>query len=210
MSVADIRRSYDWSELHENSMADTPIAQLDVWVSDAIKAGVIDPTAMTLATVDENARPTARIVLLKSYDERGLVFFTNYTSRKGEQLSRNPNACLSFYWPGMERQIRIEGVVTKTSDAESDDYFDSRPLASRLSAWASPQSRPMARDELEARMAECTKSLGEHPRRPPFWGGYRLTPRYAEFWQGRASRLHDRLIYQPDGAGKWIRTRLAP
>lgn len=210
MSVADIRRSYDWSELHENSMADSPIAQLDVWINDAIKARAIDPTAMTLATVDAYGRPSARIVLLKSYDDDGLVFFTNYMSRKGHELAENPNASLLFYWPGLERQIRAEGRIEKTSDSESDDYFLSRPLASRISAWASPQSEAISREDLDARMAHYQDKFGENPERPPFWGGYRLSPVYFEFWQGRANRLHDRLTYTLDSAKRWTRSRLAP
>lgn len=210
MSVADIRRSYDWSELHENTMADTPAVQIDAWINDAINAGAIDPTAMTLATVGSDGRPSARIVLLKSHDQKGLVFFTNYTSRKGDELAEHPGACLLFYWPGLERQIRVEGQVSKIPGSESDDYYHSRPLASRLSAWASPQSQPITRDDLEARMAHYQNTLGEHPSRPPFWGGYRLKPDYVEFWQGRACRLHDRLIYTLASNGTWTRTRLAP
>lgn len=210
MPVADIRRSYDWSELHEHTMADSPFVQLDVWLNDAIKAAAIDPTAMTLATVDKDGHPSARIVLLKSVDENGLVFFTNYNSRKGHDLTDNPNACLLFYWPGLERQVRVEGSITKIPGAESDTYYHSRPLASRLSAWASPQSQSISRTDLDARMTQYSESLGEHPERPPFWGGYRLQPAYFEFWQGRASRLHDRLTYTPDGTGQWIRSRIAP
>lgn len=210
MSVADIRRSYDWSELHENTMADSPIDQLDLWVKDAIKARAIDPTAMTLATVDPNGRPSARIVLLKSHDENGLVFFTNYMSRKGQDLAENPNASLLFYWPGLERQIRVEGSIIKAPDSESDAYYQSRPLSSRISAWASPQSQAISRDDLDARMAHYQESLGEHPQRPPFWGGYRLKPVYFEFWQGRANRLHDRLTYTLDSSLHWTRSRLAP
>ena len=210
MPVADIRRSYDWSALHENTMADSPVVQTELWINDAIKAGAIDPTAMTLATVDERGRPSARIVLLKNYDESGLIFFTNYNSRKGLELAVNPNASLLLYWPGLERQIRIEGTITKVPDAESDDYYDRRPLASRISAWASPQSQPISRDDLDASMARHTELLGEHPQRPPFWGGYKLTPVYFEFWQGRASRLHDRLTYKLDSVEQWARRRIAP
>lgn len=210
MSVADIRRSYDWSELHESSMAESPIAQLDAWINDAITAGAIDPTATTLSTVDANNRPSARIVLLKDYNEDGLVFFTNYLSRKGHDLDANPNASLLFYWPGLERQIRVEGPVVKALDSESDAYYRSRPLASRISAWASPQSEAISRDDLDARMARYSESLGESPERPPFWGGYRLKPIYFEFWQGRANRLHDRLAYTLDSSQRWTRSRLAP
>ena len=210
MSVADIRRSYDWSELHEDTMADSPVTQLEIWVNDAIKAGAIDPTAMTLATVDAHGRPSARIVLLKDYGERGLTFYTNYESRKGQDLSQNPDAALLFYWPGLERQIRVEGRVSKTPGTDSDDYFRSRPLGSRISAWASPQSREISRPDLDARMTHCLQSLGDNPSRPPWWGGYTLQPAYFEFWQGRANRLHDRLTYKLDSKGQWARTRLAP
>lgn len=210
MPIADIRRSYDWSALLESTMTDSPVVQTGIWINDALKAGAIDPTAMTLSTVDQNGRPSARIVLLKSYDETGLVFFTNFNSRKGLELATNPNASLLFYWPGLERQIRIEGTITKVSDAESDRYYDSRPLASRISAWASPQSQPISRDDLDASMARYSESLGEQPQRPPFWGGYRLKPVYFEFWQGRASRLHDRLTYTLDSTGHWARSRIAP
>lgn len=210
MTVADIRRSYDWSELHEDTMADDPVAQTGIWIDDAVKAGAIDPTAMTLATVDRDGRPSARIVLLKGCDAKGLVFFTNYDSRKGQDLADNPNASLLFYWPGLERQIRVEGTISKTPGPESDSYYHSRPLASRISAWASPQSQPISRHDLETRMTRYGESCGEHPQRPPFWGGYRLTPAYFEFWQGRASRLHDRLTYTLDSMGQWTRKRLAP
>ncbi|HLR78238.1 MAG TPA: pyridoxamine 5'-phosphate oxidase, partial [Burkholderiaceae bacterium] len=174
------------------------------------KAGAIDPTAMTLATVDAHGRPSARIVLLKDYGERGLTFYTNYESRKGQDLSQNPDAALLFYWPGLERQIRVEGRVSKTPDTDSDDYFRSRPLGSRISAWASPQSREISRPDLDARMTHCLQSLGDNPSRPPWWGGYTLQPAYFEFWQGRANRLHDRLTYKLDSKGQWARTRLAP
>lgn len=210
MSVADIRRSYDWSELQESTMARSPIVQLGLWIDDAVKASAIDPTAMTLATVDAQGRPSARIVLLKGYDENGLVFYTNYQSRKGQDLAANPNAALLFYWPGLERQIRVEGQISKTSAEQSDAYFHSRPLASRISAWASPQSQEISRHDLDARMAQFTKSLGDSPARPPQWGGYTLTPHYFEFWQGRANRLHDRVTYTLDGKGQWLRARLAP
>lgn len=210
MPVADIRRSYDWSELHENTLADSPVVQLGIWINDAVQARAIDPTAMTLATVDKTGHPSARIVLLKHYSEQGLDFFTNFNSRKGQDIANNPNASLLFYWPGLERQIRVEGTISNVPDAESDAYYHSRPLASRISAWASPQSQPISRDDLDARMTKCSESLGEDPQRPPFWGGYRLRPIYFEFWQGRANRLHDRLTYTQGSAGQWTRSRLAP
>lgn len=210
MSVANIRRSYDWSELQEHTMATSPVKQLDQWLSEAIKLNVTDPTAMTLATVDTNGQPSARIVLLKEYSNNGLVFFTNYESRKAVDLNHNTKAAILFYWPGLERQIRVEGSVSKVAEAESDTYFKSRPLASQHSAWASPQSRAISREELEARMEQYSSSLGQNPERPSFWGGYILQPTYFEFWQGRASRLHDRITYTKNSSGDWLRARIAP
>lgn len=210
MSIADIRRSYDKSELREDTLASTPMAQLAIWLSEAIDSDLVDATAMTLATADASGQPSARIVLLKDHNERGLVFFTNYESRKGQDLAGNPRASLLFYWATLERQVRIEGHVAKLSSAESDAYYQSRPLESRVGAWASPQSQVITRPELEARVARYTRSLGDNPSRPEFWGGYRLTPDYAEFWQGRPSRLNDRIVYHPQSNGGWSRSRLAP
>ncbi len=210
MSVANIRRSYDWSELHESNMAAHPIDQLDKWLQDAIRLDVIDPTAMTLATVNANGQPSARIVLLKGLDHKGLVFYTNYMSRKGQDLSNNPQASVLFYWAGIERQIRVEGTITKTSYEQSDKYFHSRPLDSRYGAIASPQSLPISREQLEKRMQETIATSGSQPSRPNFWGGYLLQPQYFEFWQGRKSRLHDRIIYTLTEMGTWQLDRLAP
>ncbi|TAL87951.1 MAG: pyridoxamine 5'-phosphate oxidase [Candidimonas sp.] len=210
MPVADIRQSYEKSVLLEASLAATPLEQFTRWFDEALTAKVLEPNAMTLATCSAKGRPSARTVLLKGYDERGFVFFTNYESRKGQDLADNPNACLLFFWPALERQIRLEGSIEKISGQESDIYFNSRPLGSRIGAWVSPQSQPISRAALEARDAELTKSLGDHPARPPHWGGYRLKPDYVEFWQGRPSRLHDRLAFRLNDQARWVSTRLAP
>jgi pyridoxamine 5'-phosphate oxidase len=210
MSIADIRQSYEKNSLLEANLAATPIEQFNKWFTEALNSNTLEPTAMTLATASATGRPSARTVLLKGFDERGFVFFTNYESRKGRELTANPHASLLFFWPALERQIRLEGAIEKTSDKESDDYFNSRPLGSRIGAWVSPQSRPISREELKKRTTAMTKSLGTEPPRPPHWGGYRLVLSYAEFWQGRPSRLHDRLIFQLDSSHRWTSSRLAP
>ena len=210
MSVADLRQNYEKFELLETALLPTPLEQFGKWFDEALAAKVIEPNAMTLATTTAAGHPSARIVLLKGFDERGLVFFTNYDSRKGQELAENPHASLLFFWPTLERQVRIEGTVDKVTGAESDDYFHSRPLGSRIGAWVSPQSQPISRGELESRTLELTESLGQHPDRPPHWGGYRLVPTRVEFWQGRPSRLHDRLLYNRNADGQWVWTRLAP
>jgi len=210
MSIADLRQVYEKSVLLESSLAASPLQQFSNWFDEAVKAGAVEPNAMTLATADAQGRPSARIVLLKGIDERGLVFFTNYQSRKGGELAAQPYASLLFFWPVLERQVRLEGRVEKVSPQESDRYYESRPLGSRIGAWVSPQSQPISREELEARTTQLTESLGEQPARPPHWGGYRLLPERVEFWQGRPSRLHDRLVYERDGQGHWQVSRLAP
>ncbi len=210
MSLADIRRSYERAELHESTLPASPLIQLQAWLDDAIRAGMLDPTAMTLATSDAQGRPSARTVLLKECDDHGLVFFTNLESRKGRELAANPQACALFFWPGMERQVRVEGKVSPIADAESDAYYRSRPLGSRIGAWASPQSQPISPADLEARVKHFQDTLGEDPARPPYWGGLRLHPTYVEFWQGRPSRLHDRLVYTRTPDGQWSLGRLAP
>lgn len=210
MSVADLRQKYGKFELLESGMSATPVEQFTHWFAEALEAGVPEPNAMTLATVGADMRPAARIVLLKGFDERGFVFYTNYESRKGRELVQHPHASLLFFWQMLERQVRIEGTIEKTSAAESDEYFHSRPLGSRIGAWVSRQSQPVTRQELEARTAELTASLGEKPPRPPHWGGYRLVPDYVEFWQGRPSRLHDRLAYRRQDDGTWALQRLSP
>ncbi|HUH88470.1 MAG TPA: pyridoxamine 5'-phosphate oxidase [Pusillimonas sp.] len=210
MSIADLRQVYDKSVLLESSLAASPLDQFSKWFDEALKADVIEPNAMTLATADAQGRPSARVVLLKGIDKQGLVFFTNYESRKGNELAAQPHASLLFFWPTLQRQVRLEGLVEKVTPSESDQYYNSRPLGSRIGAWASPQSRPTTRDELEARSRELAESMGEQPARPSHWGGYRLLPQRVEFWQGRPSRLHDRLVYQRDEHGTWQVTRLAP
>lgn len=211
MDISDLRREYDLGGLDEADLAADPFTQFGLWLEQAIAADPQDPTAMTLATADRQGRPSARVVLLKGFDERGFVFYTNYDSRKGRELAANPWAALSFFWAPLHRQVRIEGTVEKIAAAESDVYYASRPLGSRLGAWASPQSRPIAdRAELERALAEVAArhEQGELPR-PEFWGGYRLRPETIEFWQGRPSRLHDRILFQR-GPGGWQRQRLAP
>ncbi len=210
MSIADLRTSYDKHTLLESAVAGDPAAQFSAWFEQALKSGDHEPNAMTLATADAQGRPSARIVLLKGVDADGFVFFTNYQSRKGGELAANPYASLLFFWPCLERQVRAEGIVERISAQESDAYFDTRPLGSRIGAWASPQSQPVTRDALEARWKQYADELGEHPARPAHWGGYRLRPERVEFWQGRPSRMHDRLVFERDEAGGWKLTRLAP
>lgn len=209
-SIADIRQTYQKFELLESSAAADPYEQFDQWFQQAMRSEVPEPTAMTLATADAQARPSARTVLLKGYDRQGFVFFTNYESRKGQELAANPQASLLFFWEPLERQVRIEGRVGRIPAAESDAYYNSRPLGSRIGAWASPQSRPIDHDDLADRVRKLTTQLGDHPERPPFWGGFCLHAERVEFWQGRPSRLHDRLVYTLAGDGTWTITRIAP
>jgi pyridoxamine 5'-phosphate oxidase len=208
--LSDFRKSYELGELDEAEAANGPLALFNRWMDEAISHDVSEPTAMTVATVGESGRPSTRIVLLKGCDERGMVWFTNYESRKGRELAHLPFAALQFHWVEMERVVRIEGRVEKTSGQESDDYFRSRPLDSRLGAWASPQSQVISsRAALVANAAKAAVQHGLNPDRPPHWGGYRLVPDRFEFWQGRRSRLHDRLCFRLE-AGGWVRERLAP
>ena len=214
MNIADLRVEYKRSELDEGHANADPIAQFSMWWDDASAAQVREANAMTLATADADGKPAARTVLLKGFDQSGFVFFTNYDSRKGAELAANARAALLFFWPELERQIRIDGSVERTSAQESDEYFRSRPLASRIGAWASPQSRPISSKAwLMARVAEMTLRHATASSRPPHWGGYRVVPTAIEFWQGRPSRLHDRLLYTRADASadaEWARTRLAP
>jgi pyridoxamine 5'-phosphate oxidase len=210
-TLAELRKNYALGSLDESDAERDPIRQFQTWFAEALDAKLPEPNAMTLATVGPGGRPAARIVLIKGADERGFVFFTNYESRKGQELAANPQASLLFHWIELERQVRIEGAVVKTSAEESDTYFQSRPLGSRIGAWASDQSQVIPdRAVLEAREREITAQYGERPPRPPHWGGYRLVPDTIEFWQGRPSRLHDRLRYTKDNAGGWQIARLAP
>jgi pyridoxamine 5'-phosphate oxidase len=209
-ALAALRKSYERAELDEGSSAADPLKQFERWLAEAIDAKVPEPNAMTLATVSGDLRPSTRIVLIKGYDERGIVWYTNYQSRKGQDLAGNPFAALQFHWVELERVVRIEGRVERVSDAESDVYFASRPLDSRIGAWASPQSEVISgRDVLVKNAAVYAAKHLLSPPRPPHWGGFRLIPDRWEFWQGRKSRLHDRLRYRLEG-GDWVRERLAP
>jgi pyridoxamine 5'-phosphate oxidase len=209
-TLSDLRKSYERDELDEHGAANEPLAQFRLWMEQALAAQVPEPNAMTLATVGEDGRPSSRIVLIKDVDARGIVWYTNYDSRKGRELARHPFAALQFHWVELERVVRIEGRVEKVSDAESDAYYASRPLDSRLGAWASPQSQVISsRAVLVANAAKAAAQHGLSPSRPPHWGGFRLVPDYWEFWQGRKSRLHDRLRYRLQD-GQWLRERLAP
>jgi pyridoxamine 5'-phosphate oxidase len=210
--ATSIRKDYTRDSLDERGVDADPIAQLGVWLEDAVIADVPEPNAMTLATATPDGHPSARIVLLRGLDRRGLTFYTNYDSRKGDELAANPHAALVFFWPTQERQIRVEGRVDRVPAPESDAYFRSRPAASRLGAWASNQSRVIpGRAPLEARYADLEKAHpdGDVPR-PPHWGGYLLAPTSIEFWQGRPSRLHDRLRYRLVDDGRWVIERLSP
>lgn len=211
MSIADLRKDYSHASLSRADALDDPIAQFGKWFDEALRADIPEPNAMSLATVGSDNRPSSRIVLVKQFDARGFVWFTNYASRKGQELQHHASAALLFHWVEIERQVRIEGRVEKVSAAESDAYFNSRPLKSRIGAIASVQSAPIDnRDALEHQFTDAEHTFGEHPVRPDNWGGYRLIPDYLEFWQGRRSRLHDRIAYHPHGDGSWEKQRLQP
>ena len=211
LSIADLRKSYERAELNESASHADPLGQFEQWLAEAIAAQVPEPNAMTLATVAGDLRPSTRIVLIKGFDARGVVWYTNYNSRKGTELAGNPYAALQFHWVELERVVRIEGLVEKVSGEESDAYFNSRPLDSRIGAWASPLSEVISgRSVLVANAAKFGAKFMLQPPRPDHWGGYRLKPDNWQFWQGRKSRLHDRLRYTLQADANWLRQRLAP
>jgi pyridoxamine 5'-phosphate oxidase len=209
-SIADLRKDYTQAGLEQGDPS--PFKQFELWFNQALAADLLEPNAMTLATVTSEGRPDARIVLLKGFDTRGFVFYTNYRSQKGQELAANPHAALVFLWGDLERQVRVVGRVEKATDLEADTYFDSRPLGSRLGAWASTQSEVIpSREVLETRMAALEAEYqGREIPRPDHWGGFRVVPTEMEFWQGRPSRLHDRLRYRLQDNGAWVIDRLAP
>jgi pyridoxamine 5'-phosphate oxidase len=210
MNIADLRKSYEKAELSEDASTADPLKQFERWLNEAIQSEVPEPNAMTVATVASNMRPSTRVVLIKGYDDRGIVWYTNYDSRKGRELAGNPFAALQFHWVELERVVRIEGLVEKLEPKDSDAYYLSRPLDSRIGAWASPQSEVISsRTQLVTAAAKYGAQFLLQPPRPDHWGGYRLVPDRWEFWQGRPSRLHDRLRYRLD-QGAWQRERLAP
>ena len=211
MDLHDIREDYSKQALSEKECDAHPIAQFEKWLNEAIRSQVNEPTAVNVATIDANGRPSSRMVLLKEVNPQGFVFFTNYHSRKGRALAAHPYAALTFFWPELERQVRIEGRVEKLDEAASDEYFESRPYTSRIGAWASEQSEVI---ENQAVLVKRAAVIGlKHPLhvpRPPHWGGYLVVPDCLEFWQGRPSRLHDRIRYRLDDNGDWIKERLSP
>ena len=210
--IEDIRKEYKLKTLSENDVEPSPIQQFDKWWLEAINSSIDEVNAMTLATATPDGKPSARIVLLKGYDEKGFVFFTNYESHKGKELEINPLAAIVFFWKELERQVRLEGIIEKVSNEESSTYFFSRPKGSQVGAWASPQSQVIeSREIIENNAAKYTQKFEKEPmQRPEYWGGYRLKPHLVEFWQGRESRLHDRLQYTPNKEGNWKIERLAP
>jgi len=210
-SLASLRRDYSSRQLSRSSVARDPFTQFGAWMAEALNSQVLDATAMLLATADANGRPSSRVVLLKSFDENGFVFYTNYNSKKATDIAENPQVSLHFFWPDLERQLIIKGTAERISRGESEEYFNSRPGDSKLGAWASKQSSVVAsREQLETQFADAEKHFGgqEIPC-PPFWGGFRVTPMSFEFWQGRASRLHDRICYERRG-DDWSIVRLSP
>lgn len=210
--IANIRRDYKLQSLNEADVETNALEQFTKWWNEAINSNIDEVNAMTLATVAANGKPSARIVLLKGYEENGFIFFTNYQSRKGEDIAANKNAALLFFWKELERQVRIEGIVSKISDEDSDKYFNSRPLQSRIGAWASPQSKVIKdRTVLDENFKKYTEKFStDNIKRPPHWGGYIVKPTLIEFWQGRPSRLHDRIVYSLQKDGCWKIERVAP
>lgn len=212
MNIADIRKDYRLQTLDEAGVSADPIQQFGVWWQEALQSEIVEVNAMTLATANEQGVPSARIVLLKGYDERGFVFFSNYESKKAGDLQVNPVASLVFFWKELERQVRISGSVEKVTELESDQYFQSRPEGSRIGAWASPQSTVISSRQVIEEKVEALQAAfeGKEIPRPLHWGGYRVVPNRIEFWQGRSSRLHDRIQYTLQSDGNWIIERLAP
>jgi len=210
-NVADLRKEYTRAGLTESDVAPDPVEQFRRWFDEALEADLHEPNAFVLATATRDGLPSARVVLLKGLDERGFVFYTNYEGRKGRELEENPRAALLFYWGELERQVRIEGTVSRVSEEESDAYYASRPRGSRLGAWASEQSRVVeGREVLESHIGDLEAEYeGREVPRPPFWGGYRVEPEAIEFWQGRENRLHDRIVYRRE-SGRWKTERLQP
>jgi len=210
IELADLRRDFSSAGLSESDVSPDPFEQFKNWMDAALASDILDANAMTLSTVGEDNRPSARVVLLKHFSDDGFSFYTNYESKKGRDLENNPFTVLHFFWPQLDRQIAVYGKVEKTSREDSEKYFTSRPVESRLSAWASNQSRPVAsREELEKRVEALREKYGDDVPLPPFWGGFRLTPDKFEFWQGRQNRLHDRIVYSLE-SGLWNISRLAP
>jgi pyridoxamine 5'-phosphate oxidase len=208
--LSDLRRDFSAAGLSEADVSTSPCEQFSIWMNDALNADIIDPNAMTVSTVGVDRRPSARIVLLKGFDKKGFVFYTNYESKKGSDLIANPHTVFHFFWPQLDRQIAIYGAVEKTSREESEAYFKSRPIDSQIGAWASSQSSVIAsRDVLEKRVAELREKFGDDVPLPPHWGGFRLTPDKFEFWQGRPNRLHDRIVYESVDS-EWKIVRLSP
>lgn len=210
INIAEIRREYRLAELDEETAGDNPLVFFSQWFAEAQTSEITESNAMVLATVDAQQKPHARVVLLKGLDDKGFVFYTNYNSAKGQDLAANPNAALTFFWKELERQVRIEGMIEQISAEESDVYFNSRPEGSRIGAWSSPQSQVISgREVLEQQYAQYLKQFSGDIPRPAHWGGYRVVPEMIEFWQGRSSRLHDRIVFKKQGDG-WAKYRLAP
>jgi pyridoxamine 5'-phosphate oxidase len=210
--IAGLRQDYKLKTLDEKDVSPDPIMQFSKWWDEAVASDIAEVNAMTLSTVDETGQPSSRIVLLKGFDQNGFVFFTNYRSHKASQMEANEKVSLLFFWKELERQVRIQGVVSKIPASDSDEYFQSRPEGSKIGAWASPQSQVIpSRNIIEDNVKEIEKKFGGMPvSRPPHWGGYIVRPNYMEFWQGRSSRLHDRIQFEPEAGGTWRISRLAP